>query len=666
MTAIQTVPLAVQNVLLVDDQPANLLALEVILDGQGYNLVKADSGSQALRLLDKANFAVILLDVQMPGLNGFETARQVRSQERSRHTPIIFLTAHDDNRMPVEEAYLLGAVDYLVKPLNPVILRAKVAGFVDLFASKEQIKRQAEQLRQLERRELERKLAEEGRRFQAILDNSPTFIFLKDTQSRYVVVNQATARLLGLERTQVEGKTDHDLFPPDIAVRLVADDRKVLQERTPLEREQIVPAQGVFRTVLVVKFPLFDAEGVPNSLCGIATDITERKELERKLRERAEQLAEADRRKDVFLATLAHELRNPLAPLANALRVMRLRGRDRREAVSWAQDMMERQVLYLVHLVDDLLDVSRIGRGKIALQKEMVDLATLVAVAVETARPLLDSHRHRLTVSVPSGIWLEADPTRLAQVLANLLNNAAKYTEEDGHVALTAAVEADEVVLRVKDNGVGIAPEVLPRVFDLFVQAEPSLGRQGGLGIGLTLVKNLVELHGGSVTAFSAGPGQGSEFVVRLPVQPGPPVCALPREPVTGGHSSVEDRGTPRRRVLVVDDSADTADSLALLLRMEGHEVRVAYEGTAALDTAQTFCPEVVLSDIGLPGMTGYELAPRLRQLPGMADILLVALTGYAQEEDRRRAEAAGFDAYLVKPADLDTVRALLANIPPG
>jgi two-component system CheB/CheR fusion protein len=371
-------------------------------------------------------------------------------------------------------------------------------------------------------------------------------------------------------------------------------------------------------------------------------------------------LAAADRRKDEFLAVLSHELRNPLASLQNAVRAVQLRGTERREAVAWAHDLMERQVRHLARLVDDLLDVSRISQGKLTLRTGPVDLAAVVRQAVENAAPLVEARRQRLDVSLPAEpLPLEADPTRLAQVVANLLHNAAKYTPEGGHVRLDARREGDQVVLRVADDGIGLSPEVLPRVFDLFAQAEPGLPHsQGGLGIGLTLVQGLVEMHGGSVAAGSEGPGKGSEFTIRLPALPDAPGPS-PAGPASAGRPDP----SPSRRVLVVDDNVDAAESLAVVLRLTGHEARTAHSGAEALHAAGAFRPEAVLLDLGLPGgLSGYELAPRLRQLPGLGGALLVALTGLGQEEDRRRSQEAGFDAHLTKPADLDALQALLAR----
>ncbi len=389
----------------------------------------------------------------------------------------------------------------------------------------------------------------------------------------------------------------------------------------------------------------------------------------RLLERRAAELAEADRRKDEFLAMLGHELRNPLAPLKNAARLLRVRQMTE-EQVRWAAEVVDRQVEHLAHMVDDLLDVSRVTRGHITLRKEAVELSAVVERAVEISRPLIESRRHELIEALPDGpVWLDADPVRLAQVIANLLNNAAKYTEERGRIVLSAAREGGDVVLRVKDNGLGIAPDVLPRVFELFTQDHRTLDRsQGGLGIGLTMVKGLVEMHGGGVRAFSEGPGKGSEFVVRLPLlQLQSADCRLQNEngagkaaPSSNPQSKISNLQS--RKVLIVDDNADSAESLALLLSMRGHEVRTAHDGPAALEAAEAFRPQAVLLDIGLPGMDGYEVARRLRDRPGAEGVLLVALTGYGQEDDRRRAAEAGFDAHLVKPAEPAAVHRLLGR----
>jgi len=374
-------------------------------------------------------------------------------------------------------------------------------------------------------------------------------------------------------------------------------------------------------------------------------------------------LREADRRKDEFLATLAHELRNPLAPINNALQIIHLS--SDRAAREQARTMMERQLAQMVRLVDDLLDVSRITRGKIELHRERVELAAVVASAAETSRPLIEAAGHELTITLPPvPIHLDADLTRLAQVFSNLLNNAAKYMEEGGHIWLTAEQFRDEVVVKVRDTGLGIPAEMLPKIFEMFTQVDRSLERsQGGLGIGLTLVKRLVEMHGGSVQAISEGLGRGSEFTVRLPLtQEGAPLAVVGPKPETP-------HKTPPRRILVVDDNTDAAESLAQVLRLNGHEVRTAYDGPTALDLARAQVPEVVLLDLGLPGMNGVEVAQRMRQSLGLTDALLVALTGYGQDEDRRRSQEAGFNAHLVKPVNLDAVLMLLARsqaAPPG
>jgi signal transduction histidine kinase/ActR/RegA family two-component response regulator len=376
----------------------------------------------------------------------------------------------------------------------------------------------------------------------------------------------------------------------------------------------------------------------------------------------ARKLAEADARKNEFLAMLGHELRNPLAPIRNAVKVMKQRGSEDPE-LCWARDVVDHQVRQMAQLVDDLLEISRVTSGKVRLQKEPVDVATIIAYATETSRPVLESHHHRLSIVLPAeAIYIDADPLRMAQVLSNLLNNAAKYTNSGGQIRLSATSEGSEVVFRVRDNGIGIPPEMLSGIFDLFAQVDHSLDHsQGGLGLGLTLVRSLVEMHGGRVQALSEGLSRGSEFVVRLPIL----------DP-TQARSEPAPAATVRRnerslsfRVLVVDDNVSSAQSLAMVLKLDGHEVQVTHEGEAALETVQRFRPEVVLMDIGLPGIDGYEVARRLRADAKLATgiILLVAVTGYAEDEARRRSREAGFDHHLVKPVDPDGVLALLASL---
>jgi signal transduction histidine kinase/ActR/RegA family two-component response regulator len=361
----------------------------------------------------------------------------------------------------------------------------------------------------------------------------------------------------------------------------------------------------------------------------------------------------ADRRKDEFLATLAHELRNPLAPMANALAILRTAPLD--ASLSRIREMMERQLKQMVRLVDDLLDVSRITTGKLNVRREAVDLASTIRSAVDTTTPLIEARGHRLSLDLPDiPILLYADSIRLAQVIANLLNNAAKYTDPNGEIGLSVTVEGKEAVITVRDNGIGIAADMLPQVFDMFRQADNSIERvNAGLGVGLTLAQRLVELHGGSITASSAGLGQGSEFVVRLPIIKAEPAGAPAK---ASSHSS----GSNIWRILVVDDNQDFAETLATLLRQLGHTVLVAHDGQQALQQAPAFEPHFAFLDIGLPGMNGYDLARRMRTINRTANTVLIAATGYGQESDREQARNAGFDRHMVKPVELTTVRSIL------
>ncbi|HEY2155890.1 MAG TPA: ATP-binding protein, partial [Isosphaeraceae bacterium] len=371
------------------------------------------------------------------------------------------------------------------------------------------------------------------------------------------------------------------------------------------------------------------------------------------------EIREDDRRKNEFLAMLAHELRNPLAPIRNSVKILQQLGLDQGD-LGWASDVIARQVEQMVRLVDDLLDISRITGGKIELRMEPVDVAQVVAHAVETSRPLIDSRNQVLTVELPeTPLWLEADRARLSQILSNVLNNASKYTGEAGRIGLAVESDGQNAVFRVRDSGIGIPPEMLGKVFDLFTQVDRSLDRsQGGLGIGLTVVRRLVELHGGSVQARSDGPGLGSEFILQLPMS----ACA---ETAAAAPAPREEGTRPSaRRVLIVDDNADAARSLGRLLRLSGHEVDIAHDGPDALQRYEAMEPNFVLLDIGLPGMDGYEVARRIRERPDASRAVLVAVTGYGREEDRLRSQEAGFDQHFVKPVELDALLAILQSSP--
>jgi PAS domain S-box-containing protein len=810
------------SLLLVDDQPANLLALEAILEDLGHDLVQAASGEEALRQVLDRDFAVILLDVQMHGLDGFETAKLIRGRKRSRHTPIIFLTAHDDNRLSVAEAYALGAVDYLVKPLLSVVLRAKVKGFIELFQKTEQVKRQAEQLRQLERRQFEQKLAEENARFRALTEHSsdavslihpdgtvvynspstrrilgyepdeflrrngfelvhpddretirrrlaeltdqpgipimvelrvrhkdgswrwvecvgtnllgepavaaivvnfrdsterrqatealrhsehrfaqfmrylPGLAWIKDLAGRYVYVNESAETTFGMPRAQLYGQTDEDIFPPEVAAQFRENDQRALGSAMGVQViETLTHEDGILHHSLVAKFPIPGPNGEPNLVGGMAVDITEQKRAQAVLEE-------ADRRKDEFLAMLAHELRNPLASIRNAVHILRLLTeappRPLRPASPAAQpgdpnlrqarDTIERQVQHLTRLVDDLLDVSRIQRGKVVLRFERLDVAELARITTEDHRPAIEQAGLVLDLKLPSGpVWVQGDPTRLTQVLGNLLQNAVKFSDRGGQVAVQVTVEPRphkaeattgkgpvQAVLSVRDTGVGIEQAMLSRVFETFSQADRSLERsKGGLGLGLALVKGLVELHGGEVHATSAGPGRGAAFIVRLPSQPelggpGEPM-ALSKQSAGAPRPQRADAAQPaskRCRVLVVEDNKDAADSLRTLLELFGHEVAVACSGLVGVQMAISWQPDVVLCDIGLPGLDGYAVVSALRRNPVTAKARVIAVTGYGADADRLRSREAGFDLHLTKPVDPDELLALFRGLESG
>ncbi|HYD61064.1 MAG TPA: response regulator [Noviherbaspirillum sp.] len=923
------------NILLVDDEHSNLLALQAVLGSLGENLVLANSGEEALKKILQIEFAVILLDVRMPTMSGFETARLIRGHHRTNRTPLLFITAYGDADFPVEQAYSLGAVDYLTKPVIPAVLRAKVAFFVDLH-------RKTEDLARAERERHAAALKAKDQRIHLILDNirdyafvvtdidgriteweggaetitgwpardaigqRTAFLFTPEDQAsgqpeaelntaeetgrsentRWLVrkggapffaqgvtvaLNSPSGRLQGFakifrdasaERQAIDALQESEalyraiaanlpngaVFLYDTALRFRLAEGSVLQHEGlvpgDLEGKTIWDALGTelaahhephLRAALAGEFthwehesrghfyvshsvPLKSAAGEVHAVLAVSYDITERKLVEEKLRlldaiseatrtavdprtvmmittcllgkhlnatrcayadfdpdndrftvrydwtaegassaagiysldrfgkkvaagmhagrtlllrdirrelaedegasmfaaisvqaaiccplvkegrlvammtvqqdaprdwsaddvmlveevvERSwahiervratEALREADRRKDEFLATLAHELRNPLAPLQTALDHIRLTADDP-GAITRARAMMERQLAHLVHLIDDLLDVARITRGTVDLKKEMVDFKTVAENAVETSLPLIDAGKHKLTVTLPhEPLPLEVDPTRIAQVISNLLNNAARYTHAGGQITMTALREGTELVVSVTDTGIGIPAESLPMIFDMFTQVRQTPNRtQGGLGVGLTLVRRFVELHGGTVNVDSPGPGEGCTFTVRLPLA----TRAVPESssPVllAAARGSRVDKAF---RILVADDNADAAESLATTLEIGGHVVRIAGNGQQALRLALEFLPDVIFLDIGMPDMDGYEVARRLRKTPGMERVVLVALTGWGTEEDQLRARDAGFDQHLTKPTRFAAIDELLSAL---
>jgi PAS domain S-box-containing protein len=486
-------------------------------------------------------------------------------------------------------------------------------------------------------------------RLAAIVESSDDIIASKTLDGVITSWNKGAERILGFPAEEVVGKHVSMFMPAE----LVEDMPKILGrvrrgEKVDHYQTRRMRKDGTIIDVSLTVSPIRDAAGRVIGASKIGRDITQEKLIEAERQE-------ADRRKDEFLAMLAHELRNPLSAIDGAAQLF---GKlETEDDLVWAKDVVQRQVKHLSRLIDDLLDVSRISRGKIGLKKEPLSLSPVVSSAVEAVRPLLEERKHELSVSlINAGLRLDADPLRLEQILVNLLTNAAKYTDGGGRIWITAAQEGGDVVIRIGDEGIGITPELMPRIFELFAQGDRTAARSGGgLGIGLTLVRKLAEMHGGSVTAASEGLGKGSEFTVRLPALEGSaerkssPLVTPPRV------------SRPSTRVLIVDDNLDTARGLSRLLKLLGHDVRVAHDGQEAVEAARGHRPEVVLLDIGLPGLDGYEVARRLRVDECCRGSVIIAVSGYGQAEDLRRSKEAGFDHHLVKPVDYDALMSLLA-----
>lgn len=544
------------NILLVDDQPARLLAYRVILGSLNENLVEASSGTEALALLMTREFALILLDVNMPDMDGFEAASLIHQHPRFEKTPIIFVTAINVSDMDRIRGYTLGAVDYVMVPIIPEILRSKVTVLAELYRK---------------RRDLE----------------------------------LANAHLAAAnESLRIEKSRELEVLNESLRLANIQLEHRNLQ----LQRE--------------------GAE-----------------------RERAQQrLIEQDRRKDEFLAMLAHELRNPIASLANAINVFKL-GAVRIDPL---HEAMQRQLGLLVRLIDDLIDAARISSGKLTLRKAPTTLRAIIESAVETVTPLLDAGTHPLDVQQPAeDIGLDADAERLSQVFSNLLSNAVKYSDIGSPIEIAARATDDSVEISFIDHGIGLGDDQQERIFELFTQVDTAVERaRGGLGIGLALARRIVEMHEGQLSVESPGLGRGSCFVVRLPRTD---LCEIPMPSSIPAPANAQSGG--QCRVLVVDDNQDAADTLAMMLQLLGHQAHCIYDPRAVVDAVDAFVPDIVFLDIGMPGLSGYDVARNLRAHPGGDSLILVAVTGWGQPEDRRRTAENGFDHHLVKPADLAEIQ---------
>jgi len=722
------------DVLVVDDKPDKLLVFSTVLESLGQNLVLANSGAQALREVLAHDFAVILLDVNMPDIDGFETARLIRSHRKTAHTPIIFITAYADE-MQTARGYSLGAVDYILAPVVPEVLRSKIKVFVELHQMHQRIRRQADEKVALAEAVAARQVAEANDRRSRFLAHASrqlsaslelplglrklvelalpdlgelalVGLFTPEGQIERCYLGTLASPSQAATLGEIDGA---DLPAPwrDVLARVVDTRRGVrlgaadiadwgvpvasqasggdplgdppappLRSGVDLAAAPLrsvadlaaAPLRSVAVTPLLIGDRALGALLVGSSRTGLPpyadrsmldelasraaisfenarlyqslqSEIVERRAAETELKQ-------VNQRKDEFLAMLSHELRNPLSPIRNAVEVIR-RIAPPDAQLTWATDVIDRQAHHLTRLVEELLDVARINRGVITLQCHRLDLNAVIAHGVDIVRASIESRAHTLVLQQPSTpLWLDGDFARLSQVVANLLDNAAKYSANGSRIVLKLAPQDGSAVITVRDNGMGIDATLMPRIFDLFTQGERTPDRrQGGLGVGLTLVRRLVALHGGTVTATSAGPGQGTEFEVRLPgvraTDMPAPQATVPAPGAAAGS-----------RVLIVDDNQDAADTIATYLQLAGHQVQVVGDGHQALASAASFTPQAVILDIGLPGLNGYEVAQRLRELPAMRTALIVALSGYGQPQDQQRARAAQFDLYVVKPAD--------------
>jgi signal transduction histidine kinase/DNA-binding response OmpR family regulator len=688
------------NILIVDDRLDKRVVFRTILEELDQVIVTASSGEEALRWLLDNECAVILLDVNMPGMDGLETAELIRSRRKSAHTPIIFITAFADE-MHTARGYSLGAVDYILSPVVPNILRSKVKALVQLHRLNAELKKRSDERVALVREQAARTMAEESQRRASFLAEAAqvmastldvdtilkgtaglTVPFLADyvaivlcdeagaTRTRHTAAVAGWDAHLGSRKAGFESLLDGEI------ARVVKGSERTHAERLVLPVSDDAPDDGpegeihgfplagrgrTAGALVIALGPsgrrLAGADlGLAENLAGRAATCLENCLL-------YAEIQDADRRKNEFLATLSHELRNPLAPIRAALHMLRSGELDAARAAPLLETM-DRQVGQMTRLVEDLLDISRITRGIIELKPEAVDISIEVKAALESCSGALQSARHQVNVRLPEvPVPVMADRVRLQQILENLILNASKYTDPGGHIEVSARAVGDEVEIRVVDDGIGIEPDKLQQVWELFVQVDDSRERtRKGLGIGLALVRDLVLRHGGRVEAASPGLGRGSTFTVHLPRAPATAASVQAAPPAAEEPRAATPAKIPARKVLIVDDNVDAAETLAMMLEILGHDTRQAHDGRDAITAARDYDPDLIFMDIGLPGISGLEACEKIRNELGMRSVYLVALSGYGTEEDRRKSLAAGFDSHLVKPLDPGALPGILES----
>ncbi|MBE8997061.1 response regulator [Nostoc sp. LEGE 12447] len=663
------------NILLVDDKLENLLALEAILEKLGENLVRATSGEEALRCLLHQDFAVILLDVQMPGMDGFETATLIRNRGRSRHTPIIFLTAFSTSDQMLFKGYALGAVDYLLKPLDPNILTSKVTVFVELFKKTEAVKQQAAQLVAMNA-----ELRQSEERLRSLSTCSPVGIFEIDTEGGCRYTNPRYQIICGLKATESLEKSWLESVHPEDRERAVASwSNYICEGRDYSEEFRFQTAQGIIRWVQVRSSPMLSGQGELLGYVGTLEDITERKQAEevraQVIREQtARQEAEAaNRMKDEFLAVLSHELRTPLTSMLGWSKILRSKKLDDK-ATSRALEAIERNAISQMQLIEDILDVSRIIRGQLRLNVSAVNLISVMEAALEAVRPLAEPKEIQLNTILDTSVGsVYGDPARLQQIVWNLLTNAIKFTPKGGRVEVNLSIVCSEeqttqkyAQIQVIDTGIGISSEFLPKVFERFRQADSTTTRShNGLGLGLAIVRHLVELHKGTISAQSPGSGQGATFTVRLPLLQDNRGNRENREATGGISSSVASTPLAGLKVLVVDDEADTRNFLSFMFEEYGAIATAVASVDEALAVLEQAKADILISDIGMSEQDGYTLIRKLRSLePEKGGCMpAIALTAYTREEDRLEALSAGFQQYLSKPIDPTKLIAMVASV---